>query len=48
MKLGEAMYKAQQGGDGGAAGSGEAKADSDDVIDADFKEVGGDDKKRRA
>ena len=46
MKLGEAMYKAQQGGDGGAAGSGEAKAESEDVIDADFKEVGGDEKRR--
>jgi molecular chaperone DnaK len=56
MKLGEAMYKAQAGGaggpDGGAPGAGgdagaggghEAK--NDDVIDADFKEVGGDHKK---
>src|SRR5947209_4871062 len=52
MKLGEAMYKAQAGGpggpDGGAPGAGgdagghEAK--NDDVIDADFKEVGGDKK----
>jgi molecular chaperone DnaK len=45
MKLGEAMYKAQQaaggaGGDGGSAG-GQAK---DDVIDAEFREVD-DDKK---
>ena len=48
MKLGEAMYKAQQGGDGGAAPGGEPKAANDDVIDADFKEVGEDDKKRRA
>ena len=50
MKLGEAMYKASAagGGDaGGAAPGGEAPA-SDDVIDADFKEVGEDDKKRRA
>jgi molecular chaperone DnaK len=46
MKLGEAMYKAQQ-----AAGTGEAGADGqpkDDVIDADFKEVGDDDKKKSA
>jgi molecular chaperone DnaK len=47
MKLGEAMYKAQQ-----AAGAGEAGAATggakDDVIDADFKEVGDDDKKRSA
>ena len=48
MKLGEAMYKA------GAAAGGEAGAEphaggaQDDVIDADFKEVGEDDKKRRA
>jgi molecular chaperone DnaK len=52
MKLGEAMYKAQgapggeggpDAGAGGAGGSHEAK--NDDVIDADFKEVGGDHKK---
>ncbi|MDB5571335.1 MAG: dnaK [Hyphomicrobiales bacterium] len=47
MKLGEAMYKAQ-----GEAGAGEqsapgAQADAkDDVIDADFKEVDGDEKKK--
>ena len=45
MKLGEAMYKAQQAGaaqaDAAAAGAGGAK---DDVIDADFKEV--DDEKK--
>jgi molecular chaperone DnaK len=56
MKLGEAMYKAQAGGaggpDGGAPGAGDAggqgadhSAKNDDVIDADFKEVGGDHKK---
>ena len=42
MKLGEAMYKAQgaaPGAEGGQAGT------KDDVIDADFKEVGPDDKK---
>jgi molecular chaperone DnaK len=36
MKLGEAMYKAQQGAEGGAPGA-EAHAHNDDVIDADFK-----------
>ncbi|TAJ71239.1 MAG: molecular chaperone DnaK [Phenylobacterium sp.] len=46
MKLGEAMYKAQQG-DGGAedataSGAGES---SDDVVDAEFEEVDGDGKK---
>jgi molecular chaperone DnaK len=44
MKLGEAMYKAQAGAEGGAAHD----APKDDVIDADFKEVGGDDKKKSA
>jgi molecular chaperone DnaK len=54
MKLGEAMYKAQGapgGPDGGAPGAGDAggqgadhSAKNDDVIDADFKEVGGDKK----
>jgi len=45
MKLGEAMYKAQ-----GAAPEGEAgdAAPKDDVIDAEFKEVGPDDKKKSA
>ena len=46
MKLGEAMYKAQQAGAGGdagpSAGAGEAK---DDVIDAEFREVDDDKKK---
>ncbi len=46
MKLGEAMYKA--GAAGGDAPEGETHAAQDDVIDADFKEVGEDDKKRRA
>ncbi len=48
MKLGEAMYKAQQA-EAGAAGGAEAGAGAepkkDDVIDADFKEVDGDKKK---
>src|SRR5579883_1312024 len=44
MKLGEAMYKAQQAS-GPEAG---AQAAKDDVIDADFKEVGDDDKKKSA
>jgi len=44
MKLGEAMYKAQQGG---GQAEGEQKP-QDDVIDADFREVGDDDKKKRA
>jgi molecular chaperone DnaK len=48
MKLGEAMYKAQQaagpGAEGGEGGGGQAK---DDVIDAEFREVD-DDKKKSA
>ncbi|MGP0058801.1 MAG: molecular chaperone DnaK [Beijerinckiaceae bacterium] len=43
MKLGEAMYKAQSSET--AAGPGQ-DASKDDVIDADFKEVGPDDKKK--
>ena len=40
MKLGEAMYAAQQAGDGGAARGG-----ADDVVDAEFEEVTDDGKK---
>jgi molecular chaperone DnaK len=47
MKLGEAMYKAQ-GETGGGAGESGAEGAKDDVIDADFKEVGPDDKKKSA
>ena len=46
MKLGEAMYKA--GAAAAEGGSEPHAAGGDDVIDADFKEVGEDDKKRRA
>jgi molecular chaperone DnaK len=45
MKLGEAMYKAQAAGPGADAAQSAAK---DDVIDADFKEVGPDDKTKSA
>ena len=45
MKLGEAMYKAQGAGPGAESAHAETK---DDVIDADFKEVGPDDKKKSA
>jgi molecular chaperone DnaK len=45
MKLGEAMYKAQS--ETGAPPAGE-EGQKDDVIDADFKEVGPDDKKKSA
>ncbi len=46
MKLGEAMYKAQSEGAGAEGAAHDAP--KDDVIDADFKEVGGDDKKKSA
>jgi len=39
MKLGEAMYKAQQAD---ASGAGASEAPKDDVIDAEFKDVGDD------
>src|SRR4030088_733670 len=45
MKLCEAMYKAKGAGPGAEGAQAETK---DDVIDADFKEVGPDDKKKSA
>ena len=45
MKLGEAMYKSQGAAPGAEGAHAETK---DDVIDADFKEVGPDDKKKSA
>ncbi len=48
MKLGEAMYKAQQAAGPGAEGSDAGAAQpKDDVIDAEFREVD-DDKKKSA
>ena len=49
MKLGEAMYKAQAEAPANEAGAPHgAHAEKDDVIDADFKEVGPDDHKKTA
>jgi molecular chaperone DnaK len=48
MKLGEAMYKAQGASPEAAAEPPSDGAKKDDVIDADFKEVQDDDKKKRA
>jgi molecular chaperone DnaK len=51
MKLGEAMYKAQQGGDGAAGGGAAAGSEGgaeDTVVDAEFEEVDGDDQAKRA
>ena len=39
MKLGEAMYAAQQGAEGAEAGPAPEQGAKDDVIDADFREV---------
>jgi molecular chaperone DnaK len=47
MKLGEAMYQASQAAEG-QAGDAAQQAPKDDVIDADFQEVDGGDKKKRA
>jgi molecular chaperone DnaK len=46
MKLGEAMYKAQQAGEGATTPEGEAPKADDNVVDADFEEV--DDNKKGA
>jgi len=43
MKLGEAIYGAQQA-EGEAAAAADAGAEGDDVVDADFEEVDGDDR----
>jgi molecular chaperone DnaK len=48
MKLGEAMYAASQAEGTAEAGAESADAKSDDVIDADFKDVSDDDKKKSA
>ncbi|MDE2488424.1 MAG: molecular chaperone DnaK, partial [Alphaproteobacteria bacterium] len=46
MKLGEAMYAAQQNaGESGAEAGAQAQAGSEDVVDAEFEEVDGDEKK---
>jgi molecular chaperone DnaK len=45
MKLGQAMYEAQQA-EGGTTGEG--SDDDDNVVDADFEDVSGDDKKKSA
>jgi molecular chaperone DnaK len=44
MKLGEAMYAAQQNADGGTDGA-QASSEADDVVDAEFEEVDDDQKK---
>jgi len=45
MKLGEAMYQSQQGAEDGDFGSAGSVGDEDDVVDADFEEVDGDESK---
>jgi len=48
MKLGEAMYAQQQASGGDDTGSDDDTPGSDDVVDAEFTEVDGDDKKKSA
>ncbi|TVQ37321.1 MAG: molecular chaperone DnaK [Geminicoccaceae bacterium] len=48
MKLGEAMYKAQNEGGGDDASGGSATGNKDDVVDADFEEVDDDKNKKKS
>ncbi|MCZ8100972.1 MAG: molecular chaperone DnaK [Alsobacter sp.] len=48
MKLGQAMYEAGAAGGPDEGSAGGQQGEKDDVIDADFREVGDDDKKKRA
>ena len=45
MKLGEAIYKAQAEADAASAGPEAAPSQEDDVVDADFEDLGDGDKK---
>ncbi len=48
MKLGQAMYEAQQAESAEADAAADAAADSEDVVDADFEEINDDDEKKSA
>jgi molecular chaperone DnaK len=48
MKLGEAMYSANQAGPGAGGGDAGGEAKGEDVVDADFEEVDDDHKKKSA
>ncbi|MBO6900941.1 MAG: molecular chaperone DnaK [Rhizobiaceae bacterium] len=48
MKLGQAMYEAQQAEAEGADGDAGGEAKSDDVVDADFEEIDEDDDKKKS
>jgi len=48
MKIGQAMYEAGAAGGSDDGSAGGPQGEKDDVIDADFREVGDDDKKKRA
>ena len=48
MKLGEAIYGAQQAEEAGADAAADAAADGEDVVDADFEEVNDDDDRQSA
>ena len=46
MKLGEAIYKAQQDqSEGAAPDEGEPRATDEDIVDADFEDLGDDKRK---
>jgi molecular chaperone DnaK len=45
MKIGEALYGGQQGAGGGDAGGAGAQQSQEGVVDADFEEVDGNNKK---
>ena len=48
MKLGQAMYEAQQAETAEADAAADAAADGEDVVDADFEEINDDDEKKSA
>jgi molecular chaperone DnaK len=48
MKLGEAMYASQQGGESGPEAAADASGGADDVVDAEFEEVDGDDDQKKS
>jgi molecular chaperone DnaK len=43
MKIGEAVYKAQQEAEAAGDAASDAQTDGEDVVDADFEEVSNDD-----
>ena len=48
MKLGQAMYEAQQAETAESDAAADAAASGEDVVDADFEEINDDDEKKSA